>query len=109
MPFSSYYASLWKVIGSERRIFVVFIDLKRAYEKIPRTVIWWAIEKHKVPRKYITSSSVWAGDSETDTFPITIGLHQGSSLSPYHFALVMDEVTHDIQGDILGTCSLLMM
>ena len=58
MPFSSYYASLWKVIGSERRIFVVFIDLKRAYEKIPRTVIWWAIEKHKVPRKYITSSRI---------------------------------------------------
>ena len=29
-----------------------------------------------------------------------IGLHQGSALSPYLFALVMDEVTRDIQGDI---------
>ena len=27
-------------------------------------------------------------------------LHQGSALSPYLFALVMDEVTRDIQGDI---------
>jgi len=33
-------------------------------------------------------------------FPIRIGLHQGSALSPYLFALVMDEVTRDIQGDI---------
>jgi hypothetical protein len=29
-----------------------------------------------------------------------IGRHQGSTLSPYLFALVMDEVTRDIQGDI---------
>ena len=31
---------------------------------------------------------------------IKIGLHQGSALSPYLFALVTDEVTRDIQGDI---------
>ena len=35
-----------------------------------------------------------------ETFPISIGLHQGSALSPYLFALVMDEVTKDIQGGI---------
>ena len=45
-------------------------------------------------------TSVRAVDSENDTFPITIGLHQGSTLSPYIFDLVMDEVTKDIQGDI---------
>ena len=38
--------------------------------------------------------------SVTDDFPIMIGLHQGSALSSYLFALVMDEVTRDIQGDI---------
>ena len=37
---------------------------------------------------------------DTTDFPISIGLHQGSALSPYLFALVMDEVTRDIQGDI---------
>jgi hypothetical protein len=31
---------------------------------------------------------------------ITVGLHQGLSLSPYMFSLVMDEVIKDIQGDI---------
>ena len=39
-------------------------------------------------------------DGNTTDFPINIGLHQGSALSPYLFALVMDEVTRDIQGDI---------
>jgi hypothetical protein len=37
---------------------------------------------------------------DTDDFLIRIGLHQGSSLSPYLFALVMDKVARDIQGDI---------
>ena len=33
---------------------MVFIDLEKAYDKVPRNVMWWALEKHKVPTKYIT-------------------------------------------------------
>jgi Reverse transcriptase (RNA-dependent DNA polymerase) len=43
---------------------------------------------------------VRACDGESDVFPIKIGLHLGSKLSPYIFILVMDEITNDIQGDI---------
>ena len=39
-------------------------------------------------------------DGTNTDFSINIGLHQGSTLSPYLFALVMDEVTRDIQGEI---------
>ena len=45
-------------------------------------------------------TSVRTNFSNTNYFPIKIGLHQGSALSPYLFALVMDEVTRNIQGDI---------
>jgi hypothetical protein len=45
-------------------------------------------------------TSVRTNDGDTNDFPINIGLHQGSPLSPYLFALVMDEVTRDIQGGI---------
>ena len=33
-------------------------------------------------------------------FPITVGLHQGSALSPYLFALIMDELTREIQDNV---------
>ena len=88
---------------------MVFIDLEKAYDKIPRNVMWWSLDKHKVPSKYVTLikdmynnvvTSVRTNDSNTYYFLIKIGLHQGSALSPYLFVLVMDEVTRNIQGDI---------
>jgi hypothetical protein len=34
---------------------MVFIDLQKVHDKVPRNVMWWALEKHKViPTKYIT-------------------------------------------------------
>jgi hypothetical protein len=45
-------------------------------------------------------TGVQTSDGDTNDFPINIGLHQGSTLSPYLFALVMDKVTRDIQGGI---------
>ena len=74
---------------------LVFIDLEKAYDKIPRNVMGWFLDKHKVPSKYVTLikdmynnvvTSVRTNDGNTDYFPIKIGLHQGSALNPYRFA-----------------------
>jgi len=43
------------------------------------------------------STSVRTQDGDTVDFPITIGLHQGSTLSPYLFTLVLDVLTEHIQ------------
>ena len=60
-----------------------FIDLKKAYDKIPRNVVWWTLDKHKVPIKYVwlikdmynnIVTSVRTSDGDTDDFPIRIGL-----------------------------------
>ena len=37
---------------------------------------------------------------DTEDFPIDIGLHQGSALSPFLFTTVMDELTREIQDEI---------
>jgi hypothetical protein len=33
---------------------MIFIDLEKAYDKVPSNVMWWALQKHKVSSKYIT-------------------------------------------------------
>jgi hypothetical protein len=93
----------------QKDLHMAFIDWEKAYDKIPRNLMWWALDKHKVPTKYVTLikdmydkvvTSVRTTDGDTNVFPINIGLHQVSALSPYLFALVIDEVTRDIQGNI---------
>ena len=84
---------------------MVFIDLEKAYDRIPRKIIWWALEKKGVTKRYIelvkyiynrAITIVKTTIRETSKFSITVGLHQGSTLSPYLFALVMDELTKHI-------------
>jgi hypothetical protein len=93
----------------KKDLYMIFIDLEKAYDKVPRNVMWWALQKHRVSSKYIilikdmynnAVTSVRTSDRGTNDFSINIGLHQRSALSPYLFALVMDEVTRDIQGGI---------
>jgi hypothetical protein len=93
----------------QKDLHMAFIDLEKAYDKIPKNLMWWALDKHKVPTKYVTLikdmydkvlTSVRTTDVDTNVFPINIGLHQGSTLIPYIFALVIDEVKMDIQGDM---------
>ena len=57
-------------------------------------------QQSMLPSSRTSVTSVRTNDGNTDYFPIKIGFHQGSVWSPYLFALVMDEVTRDIQGDI---------
>jgi hypothetical protein len=70
----------------KKDLHMIFIDLEKAYDKVPRNVMWWALQKNKVSSKYITLikdmydnvvTSVRTSDEDTNDFPINIGPHQG--------------------------------
>ncbi|KAL5194659.1 Protein transport protein Sec24-like CEF [Glycine soja] len=90
----------------QQDLHLIFIDLEKAYDRVPREILWKALEKKGVRVAYIraiqdmydrVSTSVRTQGGESDDFPITIGLYQGSTLSPYLFTLILDVLTEQIQ------------
>jgi hypothetical protein len=58
---------------------MIFIDLEKAYDKMPRNVMWWALQKYEISSKYITlnkdmydniMTSVRTSDGNINDFPI---------------------------------------
>jgi hypothetical protein len=38
----------------KKDLHMIFIDLEKVFDKVPRNIMWWALQKHKVSSKYIT-------------------------------------------------------
>ena len=84
----------------------VFIDLEKAYDRVPRQELWNCLRLKRVEEKYIrliqdmyenSKTRVTCAVGTTTEFRVTVGLHQGSALSPFLFAIVMDCLTEVVQ------------
>ena len=85
-----------------------FIDLEKAYDRVPRDELWECILQAGVPECYVESiqdmyegarTSVRSAAGLTEEFEVKVGLHQGSALSPFLFAIIMDMLTKDVRKD----------
>jgi hypothetical protein len=38
----------------QKDLHMIFIDLEKAYDKILRNIMWWALKRKLVPTKYVT-------------------------------------------------------
>lgn len=72
--------------------YMVFIDIKKAYYRVLENVNGHSLGRKKCSKMHI----VRATGCELDDFSITFGLHQGSSLNPHLFDIVMNEYINRI-------------
>ena len=81
-------------------LFFTFVDFEKAYDTMPRDLVYWCLRRRGVPEKLArlveatyhgTSTVVRTTHDRTDEFPINVGLHQRSGLSPFLFIIVISE------------------
>ena len=82
-------------------LFTLFVDLKKAYDSVPRDALWQVLEKCGVPPKMLTivkqlhegmQAEVRIGSELSDSFEVKNGLRQGCTLAPTLFNLFFSAV-----------------
>ena len=91
-----------KVLEGNRSRYMAFVDLEKAYDRVPRDLVVWCLRKRGVTEKLVkvvTSlyrqcyTKVACGEGESETVGIQVGLHQGPVLSPFLFAVVINTIS----------------
>ncbi|KAK3541961.1 hypothetical protein QTP86_008147 [Hemibagrus guttatus] len=84
----------------------VFVDLEKAYDRVLREELWYCMKKSGVAEKYVrvlqdmyerSRAVVRCAVGQTEKFKVEVGLHQGSALSPFLFAIVMDQLSEEVR------------
>ncbi|KAK3561320.1 hypothetical protein QTP86_030618 [Hemibagrus guttatus] len=93
-----------KYRDGQRELHCVFVDLEKAYDRVPREELWYCMRKSGVAEKYVrvvqdmnerSRTVMRCAVGQTEEFNVKVGLHQGSALSPFLFAIVMDQLSEE--------------
>ncbi|KAK3511388.1 hypothetical protein QTP70_006111 [Hemibagrus guttatus] len=82
-----------KYRDGQKELHCVFVDLEKAYDRVPREELWYCMRKSGVAEKTVVRCAV----GQTEEFKVEVGLHQGSALSPFLFAIVMDQLSEEVR------------
>ncbi|KAK3545442.1 hypothetical protein QTP70_007642 [Hemibagrus guttatus] len=90
----------------EHRVTYKSGDLEKVYDRVPREELWYCLRKSGVAVKYVrevqdmyerSRTVVRCAVGQTEEFKVEVGLHQGSALSPFLFAIVMDQLSEEVR------------
>ena len=97
-----------KWIVRQKAVHYAFIDLEKTYDRVPGEELWECLRLAETSECYIwifkdmydgATATVKSAAGLIEKFKVSVGLHQGSALSPFLFAIIMDKLTEDISKD----------
>ncbi|KAK3533516.1 hypothetical protein QTP70_023345, partial [Hemibagrus guttatus] len=95
-----------KYRDGQRELHCVFVDLEKAYDRVPREELWYCMRKSGVAEKYVrvvqdmyerSRTVLSCAIGQTEEFKVEVGLHQGLALSPFLFAIVMNQLSEEVR------------
>ena len=90
----------------QKELHMVFIDPEKTYDRVPRLDVWRCLSEQGVPEKYVRLVKDTNEDARTQVktsigltgkITVRVGLHQGSSLSPCLFDMILDVMGQGIK------------
>jgi len=87
-----------------KKLYFGFVDLEKAFDRVPREVIRWAMRKLRVEEWLVLAvMSMYTGAKtvvrtvygNSSGFEVKAGMHQGSALSPLLFVTVMEAISRE--------------
>ena len=98
-----------KYLAVNKRLYMAFVDLEKAFDHVPRKVIWWALRKLGVEEWIVrlvqgmyanARSRVRVGEGFSKEFEVKVGVHQGSVLSPLLFIIVLEALSREFRAGV---------
>ena len=98
-----------KYLAVNKRLYMAFVDLEKAFDRVPRKVTWWAQRKlgaeewivRLVQGMYANARSrVPVGEGFSKEFEVKVGVHQGSVLSPLLFIIVLEALSREFRAGV---------
>ena len=95
-----------KFLAKKLPLYFAFVDLEKAFDRVPRSVIWWAMRKLGIDEWIVNlvqamynnvKSQVRVNGSYSESFGVRVGVHQGSVLSPLLFIIVLEALSQEFR------------
>ena len=89
-----------------QKLYFGFVDFLKAFDRVPREVISWAVHKLGVEEWLVSAvMSMYSGAKtvvrtvygNSKSLKVKVGMHQGSALSPLLFVLVMEAISREFR------------
>ena len=91
-----------KYFAKKKNLWMAFVDLEKAFDRVPREVLWWALREVGVEEWLVkaiqamyegATTAVKLKVGESKGFEVKVGVHQGSVLSPLLFTIVLEALS----------------